>query len=56
MRTMVFPIGHIGIFVGSKSQKEFCPKITAWLRPRSLLKGKVKEKKNRKERVNKNET
>jgi polyhydroxyalkanoate synthase len=33
---LVFPTGHIGIFVGSKSQKEVCPKIAAWLKPRSL--------------------
>jgi polyhydroxyalkanoate synthase len=35
--TLVFPTGHIGIFVGSKSQKEVCPKIAAWLKPKSLL-------------------
>ncbi|HMB45551.1 MAG TPA: class III poly(R)-hydroxyalkanoic acid synthase subunit PhaC [Candidatus Methanoperedens sp.] len=40
--TLVFPTGHIGIFVGSKSQKEVCPKIAAWLKPRSLLNGKEK--------------
>jgi polyhydroxyalkanoate synthase len=40
--TLVFPTGHIGIFVGSKSQKEVCPKIAAWLKPRSLLNGKGK--------------
>jgi hypothetical protein len=33
----VFPTGHIGIFVGSKSQKEVCPKIAAWLKPKSFL-------------------
>jgi len=33
--TIIFPTGHIGIFVGSKSQKEVCPKIAEWLRPRS---------------------
>jgi polyhydroxyalkanoate synthase len=38
--TLVFPTGHIGIFVGSKSQKEVCPKIASWLKPRSLLNGK----------------
>ncbi len=32
---LVFPTGHIGIFVGSKSQKEVCPKIAQWLKPRS---------------------
>ena len=42
--TLVFPTGHIGIFVGSKSQKEVCPKISAWLKPRSLLNGKAEEK------------
>jgi polyhydroxyalkanoate synthase len=40
--TLVFPTGHIGIFVGSKSQKEVCPKIAAWLKPRSNLNGKEK--------------
>lgn len=35
--TLVFPTGHIGIFVGSKSQKEVCPRIAAWLKPKSLL-------------------
>lgn len=34
--TLIFPTGHIGIFVGSKSQKEVCPKITEWLKPRSM--------------------
>jgi polyhydroxyalkanoate synthase len=34
---MVFPTGHIGIFVGSKSQKEVCPSISKWLTPRSGL-------------------
>ncbi|NJD78676.1 MAG: class III poly(R)-hydroxyalkanoic acid synthase subunit PhaC [Candidatus Methanoperedens sp.] len=33
---LVFPTGHIGIFVGGKSQKEVCPRIAAWLKPRSL--------------------
>ncbi len=42
--TLVFPTGHIGIFVGSKSQKEVCPKIAAWLKPRSLINGKTEEK------------
>jgi len=41
---LVFPTGHIGIFVGSKSQKEVCPKIAAWLKPRSLLDEKGDEK------------
>ncbi|MCX9012661.1 MAG: class III poly(R)-hydroxyalkanoic acid synthase subunit PhaC [Candidatus Methanoperedens sp.] len=34
--TLVFPTGHIGIFVGSKSQKEVVPRIASWLKPRSL--------------------
>ena len=34
--TFVFPTGHIGIFVDSKSQKEVCPRIAEWLKPRSL--------------------
>jgi polyhydroxyalkanoate synthase len=37
--TLVFPTGHIGIFVGSKSQKEVCPRIAEWLKPRSVMKG-----------------
>ncbi len=35
--TLVFPTGHIGIFVGSKSQNEVCPSIAEWLKARSLL-------------------
>jgi polyhydroxyalkanoate synthase len=42
--TLVFPTGHIGIFVGSKSQKEVCPKIAAWLKPRSFFNKKSEEK------------
>jgi len=34
--TLIFPTGHIGIFVGSKSQREVVPRIAAWLKPRSL--------------------
>ncbi len=54
--TLVFPTGHIGIFVGSKSQKEVCPRIAEWLKPRSLMNGTGKEKleqkrKNLKSRV-----
>jgi polyhydroxyalkanoate synthase len=37
--TLVFPTGHIGIFVGSKSQKGVCPRIADWLKPRSLVDG-----------------
>ena len=33
--TLVFPTGHIGIFVGGRSQKEVCPGIAQWLAPRS---------------------
>ncbi|HJX23649.1 MAG TPA: hypothetical protein VJ574_04460, partial [Candidatus Bathyarchaeia archaeon] len=33
--TMVFPTGHIGMFVSGKSQKEICPKISSWLKTRS---------------------
>ncbi|PWB50795.1 MAG: class III poly(R)-hydroxyalkanoic acid synthase subunit PhaC [Candidatus Methanoperedenaceae archaeon] len=39
---LVFPTGHIGIFVGSKSQKEVCPSISKWLTPRSGLDEKGK--------------
>jgi polyhydroxyalkanoate synthase len=42
--TLVFPTGHIGIFVGSKSQKEVCPRIAEWLKPRSLLDDRGEEK------------
>jgi polyhydroxyalkanoate synthase len=42
--TLVFPTGHISIFVGSKSQKEVCPRIAQWLKPRSLLDGTREEK------------
>ncbi|HEY9245416.1 MAG TPA: class III poly(R)-hydroxyalkanoic acid synthase subunit PhaC [Candidatus Methanoperedens sp.] len=42
--TFVFPTGHIGIFVGSKSQKEVCPKISEWLKPRSNGKEKYGKK------------
>lgn len=34
---LIFPTGHIGIFVGSRSQKEVCPQIAQWLRPRSSV-------------------
>ena len=32
---MVFPTGHIGMFVSGKSQREICPKISSWLKSRS---------------------
>jgi polyhydroxyalkanoate synthase len=32
---MVFPTGHIGMFVSGKSQREICPKISSWLKTRS---------------------
>jgi polyhydroxyalkanoate synthase len=32
---LVFPTGHIGIFVGSKSQNIVVPGIAKWLKPRS---------------------
>jgi polyhydroxyalkanoate synthase len=47
--TLIFPTGHIGIFVGSKSQKEVCPKIAAWLKPRSFLNGKEDKSESAKE-------
>jgi len=43
-KTLVFPTGHIGIFVGSKSQNEVCPQIAEWLAPRSLLDGEKKRR------------
>lgn len=33
--TLIFPTGHIGMFVGAKSQTEVVPKIGEWLGPRS---------------------
>ncbi len=48
--TLVFPTGHIGIFVGSKSQKEVCPRIAEWLKPRSLVNGKKKIEQKRRSR------
>lgn len=33
--TMVFPTGHIGMFVSGKSQREICPKVSSWLKARS---------------------
>jgi len=39
-KMLIFSTGHIGIFVGSKSQKEVVPKIAEWLKPRSALEGK----------------
>lgn len=62
--SMVFATGHIGMFVGSKSQNEVCPKIARWLVPRStpdaddtnnrIKKGKSKKNKNRRRAVNEN--
>src|SRR3972149_10285596 len=64
-KTLVFPTGHIGIFVGSTSQKEVCPRIAEWLKPRSHVDGTNEKKpdlakkktheqkrKNRKSKVN----
>lgn len=34
---IIFPTGHIGIFVGSKSQKNVCPHIAQWLKTRSEI-------------------
>ncbi len=45
--TLVFPTGHIGMFVGGKSQNEVCPKIADWLKPRSVARNHD-TKKNRK--------
>ncbi|PWB54283.1 MAG: class III poly(R)-hydroxyalkanoic acid synthase subunit PhaC [Candidatus Methanoperedenaceae archaeon] len=46
----VFPTGHIGMFVGSKSQKEVCPTIAQWLKPRSYAQNenKIDVKKSKK--------
>lgn len=48
--TLVFPTGHIGIFVGSRSQKQVCPAISEWLAPRSGLDGNGDKKPKRKMR------
>ena len=52
--TLVFPTGHIGIFVGGKSQKEVCPRIAEWLKPRSYTNGDndANEKKSKRKRNN----
>jgi polyhydroxyalkanoate synthase len=34
--TIIFPGGHIGLFVSTKSQKEVAPKVIEWLKQRSL--------------------
>lgn len=49
---MSFPTGHIGIFVGSKSQNQVCPSIGNWLKPRSY-ENSLKGSKN--QRVNNND-
>jgi polyhydroxyalkanoate synthase len=67
--TLVFPTGHTGIFVGSKSQKEVCPRIAEWLKPGSLQdrteeekpesskeKSREQKRNNRRSKVIKNET
>ena len=33
--TYAFPGGHIGVFVGAKSQKELAPKVAKWVLDRS---------------------
>ncbi len=52
--TLVFPTGHIGIFVGGKSQKEVCPRIAEWLKPRSYTNSDngANEKKSKRKRNN----
>ncbi len=40
--------GHIGIYVSSKTQKEFTPKILGWLKQRDSLPSAVKEDKQKK--------
>ena len=39
--------GHIGIYVSSKTQKEFTPKIARWLKDRDTPKTEVKVKKSK---------
>ena len=52
--TFVFPTGHIGMFVGSKSQNEVCPKIAQWLKPRSTADGNENKTDVRKSKSKKN--
>ena len=33
---VVLETGHIGIYVSSKTQKEFAPKIAQWLKEREI--------------------
>lgn len=47
--TMIFPTGHIGMFVGSRSQGEVCPKIASWLKKRSILESAGKQNKTKKQ-------
>lgn len=52
---LIFSTGHIGIFVGSKSQKEVVPKVAEWLKPRSTpegepLKTRIEPKRKRRRR------
>jgi len=51
---LVFPTGHIGIFVGSRSQKEVCPRIAEWLKPRSYPDGTndTHKRKNKRKKPN----
>ena len=37
--------GHIGIYVSSKCQKEFAPKIFSWLKERDEIKKRAKTRK-----------
>jgi polyhydroxyalkanoate synthase len=45
--TVCIPTGHIGIYVSSKSQKEFAPKIIRWLKERDDQKTKSSVKNRR---------
>jgi polyhydroxyalkanoate synthase len=38
--------GHIGIYVSSKCQKEFAPRIAAWLAERDVPDRKARKKKS----------
>ncbi len=42
--TFSFPVGHIGMYVSSKSQKEIAPKLAKWLKDRSNDPGGAKSK------------
>ncbi|MGF7186577.1 polyhydroxyalkanoate synthase [Desulfitispora alkaliphila] len=45
--TLDFPVGHIGMYVSSKSQKEIAPKMAKWILDRSNEKENKEDKKQK---------